>query len=64
LRITFSLKQYVYNFAERYGFAYFSRSGDHDLTIPNIGTQQWIKVLNLTIVNDWRQWLVDGQIAG
>ncbi|XP_023898550.1 serine carboxypeptidase-like 18 [Quercus suber] len=39
-------------------------NGDHDLTIPNIGTQQWIKVLNLTIVNDWRQWLVDGQIAG
>ncbi|KAK7851857.1 serine carboxypeptidase-like 18 [Quercus suber] len=57
-------EQYVYNFAVRYGFAYFSRSGDHDLTIPNIGTQQWIKVLNLTIVNDWRQWLVDGQIAG
>ena len=42
----------------------FSRSGDHDLVIPNIGTQQWIKILNLTIVNDWRPWLVDGQVAG
>ncbi|XP_062177238.1 serine carboxypeptidase-like 17 [Alnus glutinosa] len=39
-------------------------NGDHDLVIPNIGTQQWIKVLNLTIVNDWHQWLVDGQVAG
>ncbi|OWM64778.1 hypothetical protein CDL15_Pgr028495 [Punica granatum] len=39
-------------------------NGDHDLTIPCTGTQQWIKELNLTIVNDWRQWLVDGQIAG
>lgn len=39
-------------------------NGDHDLIIPNIGTQQWIKLLNLTVVNDWRQWLVDGQIAG
>ncbi|KAE8008146.1 hypothetical protein FH972_004686 [Carpinus fangiana] len=39
-------------------------NGDHDLIIPNIGTQQWIKLLDLTIVNDWRSWLVDGQIAG
>lgn len=39
-------------------------NGDHDLTIPSTGTQQWVKVLDLTIVNDWRPWLVDGQIAG
>ncbi|KAG6710082.1 hypothetical protein I3842_06G165400 [Carya illinoinensis] len=39
-------------------------NGDHDLVIPNIGTQEWIKVLNLTIVNDWHSWLVDGQVAG
>ncbi|KAA8540615.1 hypothetical protein F0562_024466 [Nyssa sinensis] len=40
------------------------QSGDHDLTVPNTGTQDWIKLLNMTIVNDWRQWLVDGQVAG
>lgn len=39
-------------------------NGDHDLTIPSTGTQQWVKVLDLTIVNNWRPWLVDGQIAG
>ncbi|KAG7976579.1 hypothetical protein I3843_06G156800 [Carya illinoinensis] len=39
-------------------------NGDHDLSIPNIGTQEWIKVLNLTIVNGWHSWLVDGQVAG
>ncbi|TXG64070.1 hypothetical protein EZV62_011064 [Acer yangbiense] len=39
-------------------------NGDHDFTIPNVGTQEWIKELNLTIINDWRPWLVDGQTAG
>ncbi|XP_062021824.1 serine carboxypeptidase-like 18 [Rosa rugosa] len=39
-------------------------NGDHDLTIPNTGTEEWIKKLGLTVVNDWRPWLVDGQIAG
>ncbi|XP_004289771.1 PREDICTED: serine carboxypeptidase-like 17 [Fragaria vesca subsp. vesca] len=39
-------------------------NGDHDLIIPNTGTEAWIKELGLTIVNDWRPWLVDGQIAG
>ncbi|KAL6213225.1 hypothetical protein ACLB2K_012672 [Fragaria x ananassa] len=39
-------------------------NGDHDLTIPNTGTEEWIKKLDLTVVNDWRPWLVDGQIAG
>ncbi|KAK9286558.1 hypothetical protein L1049_014957 [Liquidambar formosana] len=39
-------------------------NGDHDLTIPNVGTQKWITELNLTIVNNWRPWFVDGQIAG
>ncbi|GLT98108.1 hypothetical protein SLE2022_156300 [Rubroshorea leprosula] len=39
-------------------------NGDHDFTIPSIGTTQWIKKLNLTMVDDWRPWLLDGQIAG
>ncbi|KAB1208311.1 Serine carboxypeptidase-like 18 [Morella rubra] len=40
-------------------------NGDHDLTIPNIGTQEWIKWLNLSTVEyGWRPWFVDGQIAG
>ncbi|CAL5370853.1 unnamed protein product [Camellia sinensis] len=38
--------------------------GDHDLTVPNTGTQDWIKLLNLTIVSDWRPWLVDGEVGG
>ncbi|KAJ0011152.1 hypothetical protein Pint_33645 [Pistacia integerrima] len=39
-------------------------SGDRDMVVPFVGTEKWIKSLNLTIVNDWRPWFVDGQIAG
>lgn len=39
-------------------------SGDHDMVIPYIGTLNWIRLLNLTIDDDWRQWIVDAQVAG
>ncbi|ONK58737.1 uncharacterized protein A4U43_C09F16140 [Asparagus officinalis] len=35
-----------------------------DLLIPFIGTQAWIRSLNYSIVDDWRSWHVDGQVAG
>ncbi|KAL7236399.1 hypothetical protein ACSBR1_019644 [Camellia fascicularis] len=47
-----------------YGLQVLVYNGDHDLTVPNTGTQDWIKLLNLTVVNDWRPWLVDGEVAG
>ncbi|KAF8030984.1 hypothetical protein BT93_D0234 [Corymbia citriodora subsp. variegata] len=39
-------------------------SGDHDMVIPYIGTQAWIRSLNHSIVDDWRPWMVQGQVAG
>ncbi|KAB1207377.1 Serine carboxypeptidase-like 18 [Morella rubra] len=39
-------------------------SGDRDLVVPFVGTEYWIKSLNLTISIDWRPWFVDGQVAG
>lgn len=39
-------------------------SGDHDMQIPNIGTQEWIKSLNLSMEESWRVWSVEGQTAG
>ncbi|KAK1269287.1 Serine carboxypeptidase-like 2 [Acorus gramineus] len=42
----------------------FYESGDHDMIVPHISTQSWIKSLGFSIVDDWRPWSVDGQVAG
>ncbi|KAL5096999.1 hypothetical protein RYX36_001326 [Vicia faba] len=39
-------------------------SGDHDMLVPFLGTQAWIRSLNYSIVDDWRQWHADDQVAG
>ncbi|CAN6288627.1 unnamed protein product [Urochloa humidicola] len=46
------------------GYRSLVYSGDHDMVIPYIGTQAWIKSLNFSIVDRWRPWFVDGQVAG
>ncbi|KAI9095738.1 hypothetical protein K1719_026298 [Acacia pycnantha] len=39
-------------------------TGDHDLVIPHVATEQWIKDLNITEEYSWRPWFEDGQVAG
>jgi hypothetical protein len=39
-------------------------SGDHDMLIPFLATQAWIRSLNYSIVDDWRQWYFNDQVAG
>ncbi|GMN34289.1 hypothetical protein TIFTF001_004612 [Ficus carica] len=34
------------------------------MVIPYVGTQAWIKSLNIPAVDRWWPWLVDHQIAG
>ncbi|MCI70647.1 serine carboxypeptidase-like 11-like, partial [Trifolium medium] len=29
-------------------------SGDHDLVVPFMSTQAWVRALNYSIVDDWR----------
>lgn len=42
----------------------FVNSGDHDMMVPFLATQAWIRSLNYPIVDDWRPWYSNGQIAG
>uniref|UniRef100_A0A6M2ELU0 Uncharacterized protein n=1 Tax=Populus davidiana TaxID=266767 RepID=A0A6M2ELU0_9ROSI len=39
-------------------------SGDHDMVIPFLGTQAWIRSLNYSVVDDWQPWHFQGQVAG
>ncbi|KAK4791591.1 hypothetical protein SAY86_032004 [Trapa natans] len=39
-------------------------SGDHDMSIPHMGTQKWIDFLNMTLLQKWRPWFVTNQTAG
>ncbi|CAL5379181.1 unnamed protein product [Camellia sinensis] len=46
------------------GLEVLVETGDRDMVVSFVGTVQWIKSLNLIVVNDWRPWFVDGQVAG
>ncbi|KAL3371945.1 hypothetical protein AABB24_008470 [Solanum stoloniferum] len=46
------------------GYRSLIYSGDHDYMEPFQSTQAWIKSLNYSIVDDWRQWNTNNQVAG
>ncbi|KAL2320066.1 hypothetical protein Fmac_029035 [Flemingia macrophylla] len=46
------------------GYRSLIYSGDHDGLAPLLSTQAWIRALNYSIVEDWRSWLHQGQVAG
>ncbi|TVU25635.1 hypothetical protein EJB05_28139, partial [Eragrostis curvula] len=46
------------------GYRSLVYSGDHDLVVPFLGTQAWVRSLNFSITDDWRAWHLDGQSAG
>ncbi|GAY48758.1 hypothetical protein CUMW_114180 [Citrus unshiu] len=54
----------IYSFLDATNIFFSYNSGDVDMEIPYVGTETWIKSLNLTIDSGWQPWLVDGQVAG
>ncbi|XP_072989607.1 serine carboxypeptidase-like 7 isoform X2 [Typha latifolia] len=55
--------KYHYNLTSR-GYRALVYSGDHDLGVPFLGTEAWIRYLNFPIVDDWRSWNFGDQSAG
>ncbi|KAI3873559.1 hypothetical protein MKW92_018064 [Papaver armeniacum] len=56
--------EYHRNISTKLGYRALIYSGDHDYIVPHISTEAWIRSLNLSIVDDWRPWLLDDQFAG
>ncbi|CAM0903456.1 unnamed protein product [Alopecurus aequalis] len=46
------------------GYRALVYSGDHDMVVPFLGTQAWVRSLGFPIVDDWRAWHLHGQSAG
>ncbi|XP_071931868.1 serine carboxypeptidase-like 2 isoform X2 [Coffea arabica] len=58
-----SVVPYLANLSTK-GYRSLIYSGDHDLLAPHIETQAWIRSLDYPIIDDWRQWIHEGQVAG
>ncbi|KAJ4795733.1 Serine carboxypeptidase-like 18 [Rhynchospora pubera] len=46
------------------GYRALAYSGDHDVDMPYLGTEAWVRALGFSIVDDWRAWYSGGQVAG
>ncbi|KEH29043.1 putative peptidase S10, serine carboxypeptidase, alpha/Beta hydrolase [Medicago truncatula] len=62
-REIFSSVEFHANLSKK-GYRSLIYSGDHDVVVPFISTQAWIRDLNYSIVDDWRSWFVNGQVGG
>ncbi|XP_019165301.1 PREDICTED: putative serine carboxypeptidase-like 52 [Ipomoea nil] len=39
-------------------------SGNHDMIVPHVSTEEWIESLKVSIEDEWRPWFVEDQVAG
>ncbi|KAJ1420420.1 Serine carboxypeptidase, serine active site [Sesbania bispinosa] len=46
------------------GYRALIYSGDHDMIIPFPGTKAWMRSIGYKIVDEWRPWFVNDQVAG
>ncbi|KAK9075438.1 hypothetical protein SSX86_003761 [Deinandra increscens subsp. villosa] len=57
------VRPYHLNLSEK-GYRSLIYSGDHDMCIPHQSTQAWVKNLNYSVIDQWRSWKLNGQVAG
>ncbi|KAG4120534.1 hypothetical protein ERO13_D11G149200v2 [Gossypium hirsutum] len=46
------------------GYRALIYSGDHDMCVPFTGSQAWTRSIGYEIVDEWRPWMSNGQVAG
>jgi hypothetical protein len=45
-------------------FIFVCFSGDHDMCVPFTGSEAWTASLGYGVVDSWRPWFADEQVAG
>ncbi|KAL9684134.1 hypothetical protein QQ045_021568 [Rhodiola kirilowii] len=58
-----SMIPYHKNLTEK-GYRALIFSGDHDMCVPYTGSEAWTRSLGYKIIDEWRSWIVDHQVAG
>ncbi|XP_024926368.3 serine carboxypeptidase-like 20 isoform X2 [Ziziphus jujuba] len=53
---------HIYLISQGYRALIFS--GDHDMCVPFTGSEAWTRSLGFKILDQWRPWMVNGQVAG
>ncbi|GAB4855867.1 carbohydrate-binding module 1 protein [Ancistrocladus abbreviatus] len=46
------------------GYRALIYSGDHDMCVPYTGTEAWTSSMGYKIVDEWRPWMLNNQVAG
>ncbi|RZC47326.1 hypothetical protein C5167_040267 [Papaver somniferum] len=46
------------------GYRALISSGDHDMCVPFTGSEAWTRSLGYKIIDEWRPWIFDDQVAG
>ncbi|CAN8270566.1 unnamed protein product [Cochlearia groenlandica] len=46
------------------GYRALIYSGDHDMCVPYTGSEAWTRSMGYKVVDEWRPWLSNGQVAG
>ncbi|XP_010556480.1 PREDICTED: serine carboxypeptidase-like 1 [Tarenaya hassleriana] len=46
------------------GYRSLIYSGDHDMIVPHVATQEWVRALNYSIIDHWRPWMDRHQVQG
>ncbi|XP_048138203.1 serine carboxypeptidase-like 20 [Rhodamnia argentea] len=58
-----SMIKYHRNLTSR-GYRALIFSGDHDMCVPYTGSEAWTRSLGYKIVDEWRSWISNEQVAG
>lgn len=48
----------------RLGYRALIFSGDHDMCVPFTGSEAWTRSLGYKVVDEWRSWISNDQVAG